>query len=77
MLRPTATLLAFTLLLVAPAVAQQPADPDQSQEQPVEIKEEVVVTATRTDTRLQDQPLRVEVIDREDIEQAAEMRWPA
>lgn len=31
------------------------------------------MTATRTDTRLQDQPLRVEVIDREDIEEKALM----
>ena len=31
------------------------------------------MTATRTDTRLQDQPLRVEVIDRADIEEKALM----
>src|SRR5687767_2820525 len=30
-----------------------------------EIEETVIVTATRTNTRLQDQPVRVEVIDRE------------
>lgn len=33
------------------------------------LEEEIFVTATRTDTRLQDQPLRVEVIDREEIEE--------
>jgi iron complex outermembrane receptor protein len=38
-----------------------------------ELAEEVVVTATRTETRLQDQPLRVEVIDREEIEEKALM----
>ena len=37
------------------------------------LEEEVIVTATRTDTRLQDQPLRVEVIDREEIEEKALM----
>ncbi len=37
------------------------------------LEEEVFVTATRTETRLQDQPLRVEVIDREEIEEKALM----
>lgn len=39
----------------------------------LEIEEEVLVTATRTNTRLQDQPVRVEVIDREEIEEKALM----
>jgi hypothetical protein len=34
--------------------------------EPLVFEEEVVVTATRTNRRLQDQPMRVEVIDRED-----------
>jgi iron complex outermembrane receptor protein len=38
-----------------------------------ELEETVVVTATRTNTRLQDQPVRVEVIDREEIEEKALM----
>jgi outer membrane receptor for ferrienterochelin and colicins len=38
-----------------------------------EIKEEIQVSATRSDTRLKDQPLRVEVIDREEIEEKALM----
>ena len=51
---------------VTPAAPQQP--------EPVpEIAETVVVTATRRDTRLQDEPLRVEVIDREEIEEKALM----
>jgi outer membrane receptor for ferrienterochelin and colicins len=37
------------------------------------LESEVVVTATRSGTRLPDQPLRVEVIDREDIEEKALM----
>src|SRR5687768_14834791 len=39
----------------------------------VEAEETVIVTATRTNTRLQDQPVRVEVIDREEIEEKALM----
>ena len=41
----------------------------------VELEDSVTVTATvsRTDTRLQDQPQRVEVIDREEIEEKALM----
>ena len=38
-----------------------------------ELEETVIVTATRTNTRLQDQPVRVEVIDREEIEEKALM----
>jgi len=38
-----------------------------------DVDEEIVVTATRTGTRLQDQPVRVEVIDREEIEEKALM----
>ena len=77
-LRRLAALAAVAFLYFlneAPVLAQQPdqLDQQQPQEPPVEIKEEIVVTATRTDTRLQDQPLRVEVIDREDIEEKALM----
>lgn len=35
----------------------------------VEAEEEVIVTATRTGKRLQDQPVRVEVLEREEIEE--------
>lgn len=38
------------------------------QEQP-RVEEEVVVSATRTDRRLEDQPMRVEVLAREEIEE--------
>lgn len=37
------------------------------------LEETIIVTATRTNTRLQDQPVRVEVIDREEIEEKALM----
>jgi iron complex outermembrane receptor protein len=39
----------------------------------VTASEELVVTAARSDRRIQDQPLRVEVVDREDIEEKALM----
>jgi len=38
-----------------------------------ESKEQIIVTAVRTERRLEDQPMRVEVIDREDIEEKALM----
>jgi outer membrane receptor for ferrienterochelin and colicins len=67
------TAAAVTLNWSALSAQQPPAAPDQPEQPPIEIKEEVVVTATRSDTRLQDQPLRVEVIDREEIEETALM----
>jgi iron complex outermembrane receptor protein len=36
---------------------------------PVALEEEVIVTATRTGKRVQDQPVRVEVLEREEIEE--------
>jgi outer membrane receptor for ferrienterochelin and colicins len=39
----------------------------------MESKQEIIVTAVRTERRLEDQPVRVEVIDREDIEEKALM----
>ena len=51
-----------------------PNDQAEQEKQPVvEAAETVIVTATRTNTRLQDQPVRVEVIDREEIEEKALM----
>ena len=37
------------------------------------LEEDVIVTAARSNTRLQDQPLRVEVIDQEEIDEKAMM----
>jgi iron complex outermembrane receptor protein len=65
-----ASLLA-SLLLVA-AQAAQPANtspPAPTEEQPPEVEFEVTVSATRTGGRLEDQPLRVEVLEREEIEE--------
>jgi iron complex outermembrane receptor protein len=68
------------LLLVFAAWAQSqpvvPGNASPAAPAPVEapeVEETVVVTATRADRRLQDEPLRVEVIDREEIEEKALM----
>ena len=42
---------------------------DRRQRRPVEVEEEVIVTATRTGGRIDDQPTRVEVLNREEIEE--------
>ena len=42
-------------------------------EKPPAIEETVTVSATRSTTRLQDQPLRVEVVDQEEIDEKAMM----
>ena len=61
-------------VLAALLLAQTPPAPPQPEPAEVpEVKEEVTVSATRTDRRLQDEPLRVEVIDREEIEEKALM----
>jgi iron complex outermembrane receptor protein len=51
------------------ATNQTPLAPQE----PPEIEETIVVTATRSDRRIQDEPLRVEVIGREEIEEKALM----
>ncbi len=76
-----AALCIFFLVLPLRAEAQDPpkTPPGEvvTEEKPpspvVEAEETVIVTATRTNTRLQDQPVRVEVIDREEIEEKALM----
>ena len=57
----------------SPPLQQAPAQAQKPDDAPPAVKEEVVVTATRTDRRVQDEPLRVEVIDREEIEEKALM----
>ena len=68
-------LTAVLLVLPALSIAQDPPpqEPPAKEASVIEIEETVIVTATRTDTRLQDQPVRVEVIDREEIEEKALM----
>src|SRR5262247_3871392 len=66
---PATLLLCLTLL--QSSTNASPRAPEASEVPAVE--EKVVVTSTRSDRRLQDQPLRVEVIDREEIEEKALM----
>src|SRR5687768_15169622 len=74
---PSATMSCATGLLLTLLLAQTPpaapAPPPPEPADVPEVKEEVTVSATRTDRRLQDEPLRVEVIDREEIEEKALM----
>jgi len=63
------SLCSFALLVLL----AQTADSPQAAEQPPEVTETVVVSATRSERRIQDEPLRVEVIDREEIEEKALM----
>ncbi len=46
-----------------------PPPPQPPPQPPVEVREEVTVSATRTDKRIDDIPMRVEVLDREEIEE--------
>jgi len=39
----------------------------------VVLKEEITVTATRSDTRIEDEPLRVEILNQEEVEEKALM----
>lgn len=67
---PPCLILCLAVLLQAPSNGspQEPAPPSVP-----DVEETVIVTATRADRRLQDEPLRVEVIDREEIEEKALM----
>ena len=65
------TILMLGLLACAADVCAQtpaPQDPPKPPD-PIEIEENVVVTATRTGGRIDDQPTRVEVLNREEIEE--------
>lgn len=64
-------ILALAALVVcAPSLsAQSPTPPQPTPEQIPEVTEEVIVTATRTDGRLDEQPTRVEVLVREEVEE--------
>jgi outer membrane receptor for ferrienterochelin and colicins len=64
-------ILFLGLLAIAAEVRAQtpaPQDPPKTPD-PIEIEEEIVVTATRTGGRLDNQPTRVEVLNREEVEE--------
>ena len=77
--RVSAPLLA-TLLLASAAQAQEPQPSEQeheegeAHEEHEEEAEEIIVQGTRTRRRIQDEPIRVEVIVREEIEEKLLMR---
>ncbi len=54
------------LCLGAAALAQPPAQPPP---EPIRIEQEVTVSATRTERGIEDEPMRVEVLDRDEIEE--------
>ena len=62
-----------TVLVIAlstPVLAQEPQPPAAEEEKQVPVVEEFIeVAATRSGKRLDDQPLRVEVLEREEIEE--------
>lgn len=70
-------ILLLGLLAMAPEVSAQPPVPPATPQPapqdppapPIEFEEQVVVTATRTGGRIDDQPTRVEVLEREEIEE--------
>jgi outer membrane receptor for ferrienterochelin and colicins len=64
-------LTSFLVLLSVPVFAQDPPKPEppESTEEVPEVEEFVEVSATRTGKRLEDQPMRVEVLEREEIEE--------
>jgi outer membrane receptor for ferrienterochelin and colicins len=66
------TSLVWCLVLTAQVPGNSSPQAPPPSEVP-EVEETVLVTATRSERRLQDEPLRVEVIDREEIEEKALM----
>jgi iron complex outermembrane receptor protein len=60
-------LIAAALLVAAQATNATPPAP--TEEPPPEVEISITVSATRTGGRLEDQPLRVEVLEREEIEE--------
>jgi iron complex outermembrane receptor protein len=60
--------------LTGPAGAQAPPHADEEHREETEEEEEIIVQGTRTRRRVQDEPIRVEVITREEIEEKLLMR---
>lgn len=73
--RVAAPVVLAVSLLAAPAWAQEVAGEDAAAAAPAEAEEEeIVVQATRARRRVQDEPIRVEVLNREEIEEKIIMR---
>ena len=60
---------AFTARAQTPQPPPPVQPPQEKPQEPIEIEEEVIVTATRTGGRIDEQPTRVEVLTREEIEE--------
>jgi len=56
-------------LLLATALLQQPPASDPPPAQEIRVEETVIVTATRTDRRIDDEPTRVEVVPAEEVQE--------
>lgn len=69
--RYRALVLGAAILIPVSAYSQETPTPLPD---PVEVEEEIIVQATRTGRRVQDEPVRVEVINREEIEEKILMR---
>ena len=73
MLRAVVFICVLASALTARAQTPQPPPPVQPPQEkpdaPIEIEEEIIVTATRTGGRIDEQPTRVEVLTREEIEE--------
>jgi iron complex outermembrane receptor protein len=68
------TLFLACFVLAPAAGAQSLAEPAEAQPEESEEEEEIIVQGTRTRRRVQDEPIRVEVITREEIEEKLLMR---
>ena len=62
------TLVCLLMVSVLPAFAQQ-EPPAESEQEPPEIEETVIVTATRSEARVEDQAMRVEVVPGEEVQE--------
>ena len=59
----------LSLLLGLALLQQVPAPDPPAPEQQIKVEETVIVTATRTDRRIEDEPTRVEVVPEEEVQE--------
>jgi iron complex outermembrane receptor protein len=59
----------LVILLAAAVLQQAPQEQSTPPQQPVTLEETIIVTATRTDRRIEDEPLRVEVVPAEEVQE--------
>src|SRR5687768_9773254 len=66
-------ILVALLVTVATATAQEPPPREPPAEETPEFEETIVVSATRSERRVEDEPLRVEVVPAEEVEEKVVM----